>query len=572
MKKNVKSLCIAILVFFAILPWGPLSANATTNSSEESTQNSVELRAYMAFPDSMIGTEQNVKVRFSLYLNGKEIPIEEYVLGISNPSVVESTETVDYNGSRIIGFKGINPGSSNVTFTENSTGITISFSIEVEDNCNYFRCSLLPIPYESSGRIYIADYSCTVDENGNHDIAFNAYNTSYSYGTVEVYDEKGSLIKLIPLEPRSDGSGIEKVVNGFKWVWEDIKDIFDGDTQFFTKERNAKHTTVKLDNVPENAEIVISSDGNVSDFTTLYTGVDVFVRTVFTVSSIDLKTDGQIATVKELMNALADSLIESISHEETEKMIQQGLIKEAAESISTIIAFTASTDSISDIYETVYNLFQSLNIDAEDIMLNVLKGMGYSIADTAFTTAVPLYKIVNLADQILETAWPLVEYQYNLDSGKMEIHVDKHGLYKTTTEQGSDDYKYDFVSDSSVDDGSSEPTESAGKVKESAKESIIEIVEGSTGLYCEWAVSGDFDDDGNDEIYALVCTSSSDYSNGQLWHFTSADNRCIFYIEETEFEMLCNIVETIPDWLVVEVIDAVDNIDEFIYDLKRRYF
>ncbi len=390
--------------------------------------DSVELKAYTAFPESSIGTEQEVKIQFSLYVNDELTPIKEYALGISNPSVIESTETTDSDGSRIITFKGLIPGSSDLTFTENSTGTSITVTVTVEDRCNYFRCSAFPVPYESIGSIYVADYSCKVNDHGSHDITFNAYNTSYAYGVVEVYNENGSLIKLVPLDPRSDGSGMEKVVNGFKWVWEDIKDFFDGDTPFYTKDSNAKHTPVKLDNIPENAEIVISSDGNISDFAILYTGVDVFVRTVFAASSIDLKTDGQEETVKELMSALADSLIKSISHEETEKLIKEGFIKEAAESISTSIAFASSTESISDIYETVYNLFQSLDIDTKSIMLEVLKGMGYSVADAAFTTAVPLYKLVNFADQILESAWPLVDYQFNLDRGKMEIHVSKHGL------------------------------------------------------------------------------------------------------------------------------------------------
>lgn len=102
--------------------------------------------------------------------------------------------------------------------------------------------------------------------------------------------------------------------------------------------------------------------------------------------------------------------------------------------------------------------------------------------------------------------------------------------------------------------------------------SIYEIAESATGSHCEWAVSGDFDDDGSDEIYALLCTSGSDYSNGQLWHFTSTENRCIFYIDEAEFEMICDVVKTIPDWLAVEIIDTVDNIDEFISDIERRSF
>ena len=400
------------------------------NGVSESNENDavVELKAYAAFPESTIGTEQEVKIQFSLYADGELKPIEEYALGIRNPSVIESVKDEDSNGSRIITFKGVNPGTSDVTFTEATTGTTITISITVEDKCNYFRCSAFPIPYESSGSIYVADYACVVDENGNHDISFNAYNTSYAYGVVEVYDADGSLIRIVPLDPKSDGSGMEKVVNGFKWVWDDIKDIFDGETQFFTKESNAKHTPVSLENIPENSEIIITSDGSISNFSALYTGTDVFVRTVFAASSIDLKKDGQVKTVKELMNALADSLIKSVSHEETEKMIAQGMIKEATETISTSLSFASSTDSVSEIYETMYNLFQSLEIDAESIMLNILKGMGYSVADTAFTTAVPLYKIVNFVDQVLETAWPLTDYQFNCGRGKMEVHVSKHGL------------------------------------------------------------------------------------------------------------------------------------------------
>lgn len=133
----------------------------------------------------------------------------------------------------------------------------------------------------------------------------------------------------------------------------------------------------------------------------------------------------------------------------------------------------------------------------------------------------------------------------------------------------------------SIEDANSEQTNTELTEPETSTDvfSITESVESRTGMHCEWAVSGDFDDDGSDEIYALLCTSSTNYSNGQLWHFTSTKNRCLFYIDEAEFEMICDIVKTIPDWLAVEVIDAVDGIDEFISevedfisDIERQYF
>lgn len=391
--------------------------------------DTIEIKAYTAFPDSTIGTQQEVKIQFSKYINNNLETIEDYTLDISDPSIIEPIGATRSNGSKIITIKGLKQGISDLTFIENSSGVSITLPLTVVDKCNYFRCSAFPVPYESSSSIYVADYSCSVNEDGTHNISFNAYNTSYAYGVVEIYNEEGTLIKLVPLDPRSDSSGMEKVVNGFKWVWEDVKDLFDGDTPFYTKGSNAKHTPVTLSSIPENAEIIITSDGDESNFATLYMGVDTFVRTVCTASSIDLKLDAQTATVKELMWALVDSLNKSISHDEAEKMIKEGLIKEATESISTAINFSSSMDSISDIYETVSNMFQSLDISAEDIIFNVLKGMGYSVADTAFTAAVPLYKIVKFVDQILETAWPLTDYQFNRGGGKMEIHVAKHGLH-----------------------------------------------------------------------------------------------------------------------------------------------
>lgn len=157
-----------------------------------------------------------------------------------------------------------------------------------------------------------------------------------------------------------------------------------------------------------------------------------------------------------------------------------------------------------------------------------------------------LYMITNC------TITPISDYSSNIDE-----YAELLRKYDPSVEVADDEHQ------------NTEPTE---YLSTSNNDFVTEIVESQTGLHCEWAVGGDFDDDGTDEIYALLCTSSSDYSNGQLWHFTSTENRCVFYIEEAEFEMICDIAKTIPDWLTVEIIDSVDNIDEFISDLERRYF
>ena len=398
------------------------------NNPMSTPTQEIEIKAYTAFPDSAIGTAQEVKIQFSKYVDGVLSPIDDYTLNIGDQEVIESIDSINDDGSIIITIKGLKQGTSELTFTDKSSEVSTTLPVNVEEKCNYFRCSAFPIPYESCGSIYVADYTCTMNEDDSHNISFNAYNTSYAYGVVEIYNEAGSLIRVSALDPRNDGTGLEKVVNGFKWVWEDIVDLFDGDTPFYTKENSAKKTSVVLENIPENAEIIITSDGDESYFATIYMGIDTFVRTACNVSSIDLKLDAQAATVNELMSALVESLTKSITSENTENVMKQNLIKESAESISTAINFASSTDSVSQIYESISNMFESLDIAADEIITNVLKSMGYNLADTAFTTVIPQYKIVTFVDQILETAWPLTDYSFNLGGGKMEIHATKHGL------------------------------------------------------------------------------------------------------------------------------------------------
>ena len=113
-----------------------------------------KIKAYTAYPDSIIGVEQEVKILFELSVNGSPMPMEEYALSISNPSIIEMTDTQNSEGCQILTFKGLKNGAADLTFTENSSGAKVTIPISVENKCNYFRCSAFPIPYESSTKVF----------------------------------------------------------------------------------------------------------------------------------------------------------------------------------------------------------------------------------------------------------------------------------------------------------------------------------------------------------------------------------------------------------------------------------
>lgn len=373
------------------------------------------LKAYTAYPGSTIGTDQEVKVMFKLFENSNIISLDAYNLDIENTNIVEFVKSQKSNEYQIITIKGVTPGATTITLSDGANRANISLSVTVDNSCDYYRCSAFPIPYGSSGGLYVENYNCTENTDGTHDITFDAYNTTYAYGVVAVYDENGSFIKCGPLSPLSDGTGMEKVVNSFKYVWCDIKDIFDGDSSWYTKESNAHHTPVILKNIPRNSEIVITADGNESMYPTLYTGVDVFVQTVFAASSIDIKTTGQRACIQELVKNVIESVPDSV-------------IQSVTKELSTLLIQGITKESSATIYEMVFNMFLNAGINFGDIIKSTLVGIGYGAADALVTTAIPAYKIVGLVDLILEISWPIVDYSYNYDRGKLEIHTTSHGL------------------------------------------------------------------------------------------------------------------------------------------------
>ena len=374
------------------------------------------IKVYSSYPNSEIGVEQEVKLFVELYENDTLINSENgYSIVNSNSSVVKVIETKQSNDGYFFTLKGLSEGSTDFTIIDSITNTSTTIPINVVDKSEFYRCSV-SFDCLNVNDIYITDYSCVVNDYGNHNITFNAYNWSYSYGVVEVYDSNGKIIKVEPINPRNDGSGTEKIVNGFRYVAIDLS----SDKEWYKKDSNTKHTPIELANIPIDSKIVVTTDPKVSGIASLYTGVDVFTKVVLAASTLNIKTDAQQATVKALLTEALKSLPESA-------------LKSLSSELSKSMTAGATSESVSKIYEIVFNMFESIGLDFGSIIKSTLMGMGYGAVDSVVTTLIPATQVVFIVDDVLAIMYPIVDYSYSIDKGKAEIYITKHGLQNYLT-------------------------------------------------------------------------------------------------------------------------------------------
>lgn len=380
-------------------------------------EETAELKVYTTFPYATLGVDQTAKLLITLLVNGEPTPIQEFALGNNNSEVIDLIDTKDADGVRVLTFKTKSPGVANLTFTEGATGATVSIEMTVEEMCSFYRCSNFPIPDASSFPIHVADFQCTENSDGTHNVKFNAYNTSYAYGAAVVYDETGAFWGCIPLNPKYDGTGMEYIANGFWQSWEQTWYWIDGDKEFYEVAGNAMLTEVEFNSIPQNAKIVITADGRESVYPVLYTGIDIFLKVAFYSANIDLKINVYQKSVKEFVVALLKALPDDAA---------QNTIQTLTTDISMALIDGVNSESVEKIYQAVWNMFENLGLNADEMLKDVLSGLGYSVADTVVIAAVPAYSFVDLVNKIVAVAWLFVDYDSNLDRGKMEIHCVEH--------------------------------------------------------------------------------------------------------------------------------------------------
>lgn len=166
--------------------------------------------------------------------------------------------------------RGVNPGTTTVTFSDSATGYTAAIPVTVFEN-SYPSYSLGNVPETSAlglkanfgnfNGLFIDNYRYTVNGDMSAQVTFHAYNINHTYGTVEVYRENGELCQIVLLNSVLGlPTSVKSVVSdGTAFLVRTVIDGVSSDYRDFGRLTRVDVT------IPKNGYIRISSDPWESD-------------------------------------------------------------------------------------------------------------------------------------------------------------------------------------------------------------------------------------------------------------------------------------------------------------------
>lgn len=208
--------------------------------------------------------------------------ISGITLQIEDTSVLNVSTTDIKDNCRYVKLKGLAEGTTTVAFNDSNTGYVAIVPVTVYDD-NYLSFTLNSVPtksiekyptnvYNSNG-LYIDSYKYTVNDDQSATVSFDVYNSNYTYGVVEVFNENGNMKDAVLIEKMtSSNTGIKEA------IWDNIgylvRDIIDGDLLSYRQESGyTKKTSVSV-KIPPNGYIKICTDPENSLIVGLVNSVD----------------------------------------------------------------------------------------------------------------------------------------------------------------------------------------------------------------------------------------------------------------------------------------------------------
>ncbi len=262
---------------------------------EQSEIISDGLVIYSDYTNLSIRKDNVITLCAGIMSNGE---LEEDVSGITfwieDSSILRCESTGIKNNCRYVKLKGISDGITRIGFSDSNTGYSVKVPITVyTDNYLSYTLSSVPVQYidkyptniYNANGLYIDNYKFEIEGNQSATVSFDVYNTSYTYGAVEVFDAEGELKNAVLIDKmRSSNTSIKEA------VWDNtgylIRDLFDGDFLTYRQETGySKHTSVSVQ-IPKNGYIKISNDPEGSFIVNLVNSSDILISMGFLMNKI----------------------------------------------------------------------------------------------------------------------------------------------------------------------------------------------------------------------------------------------------------------------------------------------
>ena len=308
----------------------------------------------------------------------------EITFQIEDPSILRVIRTDDKDQYRYVKFEGLEAGTTNVAFNDSVTGSTVVVPVTVFEN-RFHSYTLNNVPtqqidkyltnfYNVNG-LYVDSYEYTVNDDQSATVSFDVYNTNYSYGTVEVFDENGNMKDAVLIDKMTSSN------TGFKEaVWDNfvyfVRDIFQGDLISYRQESGFSKLTSVCVNVPKNGYITICMDPDESSIVGLVNYADLLLSMLDFTGEIT----GFSAKSKEFSGKLTAKIVnEKIFAElvsDTDKMTQtlwKNIGKEAL----------VTSESMGNFVDTAIRNLSEFGL--LDVIRSTASDCGWSIGEKVFT-------------------------------------------------------------------------------------------------------------------------------------------------------------------------------------------
>lgn len=196
---------------------------------------------------------------------------KKMAITISAPDVISLSdyELTEYGYS--VNLKGLRAGQSNLVVTDTESGantiITVTVRDKYKETYSYSVDKIAARPmgnkyekefdtniYNLNG-IYVCNYTAVKTETG-YDVSFDAYNSLYSYGSVDIYDENAILTDYEAIKPYSDISSLFDTGERAYYL---VTDLFNGELLTYKQDGFSQHSRISF-SVPDGGYFTISNN------------------------------------------------------------------------------------------------------------------------------------------------------------------------------------------------------------------------------------------------------------------------------------------------------------------------
>lgn len=305
---------------------------------------------------------------------------------IDDTSILDLSDAGTADGFRYIKLRGMETGTTNVMFHDSVTGDTAKVLITVYENTLH-SYTLTTVPtmriekdYETNfynvNGLYIDCYQYDIANDKSAIVSFDVYNTNYSYGVVEVFDENGNLKSAVLIDRLSSSNTSIKEA-----VWDNtgylIRDIFQGTAFTYRQESGFSKKTPKVTvEIPPNGYIKISTDISSSSIVSIVNYASLLLSI--------LELSDEITNFDINSKAFSEKLTTKLLNEKTfaklvsdnDKMIQSLWKNIGKEALITQKAMGNFIDTAIQNRE---------DFGLMDVILETASDCGWSIAEDVFT-------------------------------------------------------------------------------------------------------------------------------------------------------------------------------------------